>query len=374
MAGQSSSSAQIEYNVEGWNKARLVVCCDGTGNSEYLGSEKSPLTNVSRIARAINQWDDTNRIRQVVLYLRGIGTDENPDLWDLTNSMKQLKGTGLKSLIMEAYTFLSHNWTEYGRQIEWEKTIKVNYPWSHRRTTEGGQSTEGDTEKDQGVKEGDDMEAERRVTVEGDDIILIGFSRGAFVMRCLADFVTNYGLLGKKKLSKLPQLIERWEEKRNGVEQGNEAAVEKGRNVKIKVCALWDTVDSVGTNVLHPIRPGPFAFVCSDLLGNIEHAFQALALHEHRAHFHPLVWERVPGSEGNLTLEQRWFAGYHSDIGGGIYKGALSHFALVWMIAKLEPFVSISKDGLWTEKITIWTLSEGISITILVSCERDVDT
>ncbi|KAK7998988.1 hypothetical protein PG991_014663 [Apiospora marii] len=149
------------------------------------------------------------------------------------------------------------------------------------------------------------------------------------------------------------------------VEQGNGgASVEKGLKVKIKVCALWDTVDSVGTNVVHPIRPGPFAFVCSDLLGNIEHAFQALALHERRAHFNPLVWERVPDSTGNTTLKQCWFGGYHSDIGGGNYKGALSHFALVWMIAKLEPFVSISKEELWTERITAWTLPGGSELGI----------
>ncbi|KAK7912246.1 hypothetical protein PG985_014727 [Apiospora marii] len=331
MAEQSNSSALLnpQYNVGGWSKARLIICCDGTGNSEYLGSEKSPLTNVSRIARAINQWDDTQPIRQVVLYLRGIGTDENPDLWDSTNSMKQLTGTGLKSLIMEAYTFLSHNWTAYERQKKWSKMIKLIPPW------------------EQGAE-------------ESDDIILIGFSRGAFAMRCLADFITRYGLLGKKELSKLPKLIERWEKEGNQVEQGNEeTSGEKGREVEIKVCALWDTVDSVGTNMFNPIRPGPFAFVCSDLLGNIEHAFQALALHERRAHFNPLVWERVPDSTGNTTLKQCWFAGYHSDIGGGNYKGALSHFALVWMIAKLDPFVSISKKDLWTEKITAWTLPGG---------------
>lgn len=70
-------------------KAKLVVCCDGTSNSEYLGEKKSPLTNVSRISRAIRHSHDDG-YRQIVLYLPGIGTDEgNP--W---NDKNQALGVG----------------------------------------------------------------------------------------------------------------------------------------------------------------------------------------------------------------------------------------------------------------------------------------
>ncbi|KAI1738703.1 hypothetical protein F4680DRAFT_467077 [Xylaria scruposa] len=67
-----------------------MVCCDGTSSSEYPGEEKSPLTNVSRISRAIIKSHGS--YRQIVLYSPGIGTDER----DPFNSMNQgldVKGT-----------------------------------------------------------------------------------------------------------------------------------------------------------------------------------------------------------------------------------------------------------------------------------------
>lgn len=285
-------------------KAKLVVCCDGTSNSEYLGEEKSPLTNVSRISRAIRQ-SHTDGCRQIVLYNPGIGTDESNPL----NDMNQGLGVGLNSQIKEAYTFLCHNYCE-----------ETN-----------------------------------------DDIILIGFSRGAFAVRCLVDFILKKGLLYKENLHHLPRLFNEWMDP-----PAIDALViePEPRKPHIRVCALWDTVNSIGFP-----RPWPFGrgrpklgFVDSHLRDGVEHAFQAVSLFEHRFHFHPIVLRKT--QEGTCRLQQCWFSGYHGDIGGGNSKEALAHFALAWMIIRLRTFLTIDETAFWYRKdgLPTWVLPDDLEI------------
>ncbi len=61
-------------------RTKIIVCCDGTANSEYMGNIVSPLTNVSRLSRCIVP-QATEGNPQLVLYLPGVGTDSwNPVL------------------------------------------------------------------------------------------------------------------------------------------------------------------------------------------------------------------------------------------------------------------------------------------------------
>ena len=121
------------------------------------------------------------------------------------------------------------------------------------------------------------------------------------------------------------------------------------RKVPIHVCALWDTVAAVGNTVNRfkslPPPPG-FGFVDSELDDNIKHAFQALALHEYRRAYMPLVWRTTRESPLEISgrLKQCWFAGYHSDIGGGRKLQGLSHISLAWMIARLQPFLEFDES------------------------------
>ncbi|KAJ8123357.1 hypothetical protein O1611_g9612 [Lasiodiplodia mahajangana] len=285
-------------------KTKLVVCCDGTSNSEYLGEDRSPLTNVSRISRAIrpSQGD----CRQVVLYLPGIGTDENNPL----NSWNQGLGIGLISQIKKAYTFLCHNYCD---------------------------------ETD-------------------DDIILIGFSRGAFAVRCIMDLVLKKGLLYKENLHHFPDLFQEWMHSPRNNDDTSETDSDEAdpdetdldktnsivRKPNIRVCALWDSVNSVGFPRPWPLNRGKptMGFVDSRLPNGVENAFQAISLFEHRFHFHPIVLRRP--KKGKCVLEQCWFPGYHGDIGGGNKTEALAHFALAWMIVKLRTFLSIDETALWS--------------------------
>jgi hypothetical protein len=112
----------------------------------------------------------------------------------------------------------------------------------------------------------------------------------------------------------------------------------------IRVCAVWDTVASIGLQLpgwLPQIGRRQLAFVNSRLCPNIQNAFQALALDEHRFHFQPRLWvEHSPDQK----LKQCWFLGSHGDVGGGNEISGLTNLSLGWMISELEPHVSFNSD------------------------------
>ena len=75
------------------------------------------------------------------------------------------------------------------------------------------------------------------------------------------------------------------------------------------------------------------AFHDTDLSTHVDGAFHALAIDEKRKAFVPTLWTQQPHA-GNQVLEQVWFSGVHSDVGGGYADSGLSDIALLWMMAK----------------------------------------
>jgi hypothetical protein len=65
----------------------------------------------------------------------------------------------------------------------------------------------------------------------------------------------------------------------------------------------------------------------------VDNAYQALAIDEHRKPFQPAVWDQSASASGQV-LEQVWFAGSHSDVGGSYQQACLSDITLTWMISK----------------------------------------
>ena len=65
-------------------------------------------------------------------------------------------------------------------------------------------------------------------------------------------------------------------------------------------------------------------------LGTIKHAFQALALDEHRGPFSPAVWERNNTDKNSTDLRQVWFPGSHSNVGGGYDDQGIANITLAW--------------------------------------------
>lgn len=119
---------------------------------------------------------------------------------------------------------------------------------------------------------------------------------------------------------------------------------------------MWDTVSSLGLPMPFFIpQPPPrkLKFVNSRLCANIEHAFQALALHEQRRHFRPILWRDPPAQPENPTVKQCWFLGCHGDVGGGAKEEALSHISLIWMMAQLHPFLSMDLLNIFPRDIDV---------------------
>jgi hypothetical protein len=95
-----------------------------------------------------------------------------------------------------------------------------------------------------------------------------------------------------------------------------------------------------------------YSFVNTIPAPNVEHAFQALALDEHRRQFSPTLWERPDDSTMPKTLKQVWFPGVHADVGGGGYETQdISDITLAWMISQLHPFLDFEKSYVLRENV-----------------------
>lgn len=171
-----------------------------------------------------------------------------------------------------------------------------------------------------------------------DEIILVGFSRGAFTVRCLADFISQVGLLRRVNLPFLRQLFEAWAQE--GSEDTREGFEKRISNIKklsyqadISVLAEWDTVSALWGR--------KFAFDYRTVPAKVRHAFFALALHEKRRSFSPIPWM---WARENQEVKQCAFTGCHGDVGGGNHDAGLSTVSLLWMVANIEKAVGADHD------------------------------
>jgi hypothetical protein len=109
-------------------------------------------------------------------------------------------------------------------------------------------------------------------------------------------------------------------------------------NAQITMVGVWDTVGALGIPaVVGELDPLLYGFLDTSLHPNVLNAYHALAIDEQRAEFHPTLWTSQP--KPGQTLEQVWFCGAHSDVGGGdsdevAGKPALSNITLAWMLGK----------------------------------------
>jgi hypothetical protein len=66
----------------------------------------------------------------------------------------------------------------------------------------------------------------------------------------------------------------------------------------------------------------------------VKRACHALAIDDERHTFHPVIWDE--GGESDGRIEQVWFAGVHSNVGGGYEKQGMSLVTLDWMMTQAE--------------------------------------
>jgi hypothetical protein len=80
----------------------------------------------------------------------------------------------------------------------------------------------------------------------------------------------------------------------------------------------------------------PYSFVNTKVAQQVQHAFHALAIDEHRNLFSPTLWEQPDEPHRLNILKQCWFPGSHSNIGGSWPDAGISNISLAWMISMLE--------------------------------------
>jgi hypothetical protein len=103
--------------------------------------------------------------------------------------------------------------------------------------------------------------------------------------------------------------------------------------VPIQSVAVWDTVGSMGLPLyIQDKRRDTFSFVDTKLNPSVLRGFHAMALDERRRDFPVTRWV------ARKDVEEVWFSGCHSDVGGGYPPGetGLSDLALAWMMARLQ--------------------------------------
>ncbi|MGT2439078.1 DUF2235 domain-containing protein [Bradyrhizobium betae] len=291
---------------------KLVLFADGTGNA-FTTQESS----VWRLYEAL----DHTQPDQIAYYIKGVGTAG----WAPLAALDGATGIGVPSNVRKLYRFLCWNWRP------------------------------------------------------GDEIYIFGFSRGAFTARTLASMIASQGLV-PAEINGEPvshaemerNAMAAWREYRRGTVPLKKslptiwiarlirdvllylchlicrhrsyadvrAAMQGREKIDIEFLGLFDTVEAYGVPI-EELRVAidwaiwPISFRNHRPSKTVKHIRHALALDDERTTFHPL---RIDQSHlaADQTVREVWFAGVHSDIGGGYPESTLSFVPLVWMTEQLE--------------------------------------
>lgn len=265
---------------------KLVIFFDGTWNSADQHSEDGKLcpTNVTKLFIATLPHD-LEQNQQIIHYVPGVGT----------KTSERVRGGGfgygISDNIKDGYKFLVSNYED------------------------------------------------------GDDIYIFGFSRGAYTARSLAGLIRNVGILTRDKLHLIDKAYMIYKDKTDNwhPDSPNSVAFKEEHtwpNERIKFLGVYDTVGALGA---------PFGIISGWIINKIfgcsfhdtrvssiiENAYHAVAIDERRLIFQPTLM--TPGSTHMAeNFEQKWFAGVHSNVGGGYSNTGLSDIGLKWMAEKAQ--------------------------------------
>jgi len=266
---------------------RLIACTDGTWDKPGEKIHGIPVdSNVCLLYDAILEQGEDG-IRQLKTYDTGVGADHGIK----DKLIGGLTGAGIDKKIIDVYTFLVQNYEP------------------------------------------------------GDPIYLFGFSRGAYTARSVAGFIRNCGILKPEFLHLTDQAysLYRKHSKHTAPDSDKMTAFRKNycfENVtRIKFIGVWDTVGSLGIPFpWFSLYNRRYKFHDVKLSSTIDYAYHALAVDERRRLFRPTLWQLSDNTEHGATtvLEQRWFSGFHANIGGGYTDRGLSNLTLHWMIGKAK--------------------------------------
>jgi uncharacterized protein (DUF2235 family) len=253
---------------------QIALFLDGTRNTDnpFGGIGTSSVHKLYRMTYGLKR------------YIKGVAADSNDPIEALT-------GLGTTRKIREAYRFLTHNY------------------------------------------------------VRGDSIFIFGFSRGAFAARSLAGFAFRVGLLldgndtptnldaAWKAYTKPSPTALRELQKLLYKISGHSTPTTERSDLPVHFIGVWDTVSALGGPFKYlPLVARFGLFHRHELPPNVNHGRHALAFHEGRRLFEPLLFSKMTDPQ-RQTLEQRWFSGAHADVGGGYREpeAGLAQPAFRWM-------------------------------------------
>lgn len=256
---------------------RLVVCCDGTWNKP----DNENVTNVEKIARTVQSApSSTGGVYQLVYYISGVGSGS----YEADRLLGGAFGFGLFHNVIACYRFLAQNYEP------------------------------------------------------GDEIFVIGFSRGAYTARSVAGMLATVGLLTKVALveERLPWAVHLYQHTKMPEGAFGESVEEFKHDhchaADVTFLGVFDTVGALGVPGFERDAP---RFHDVQLNDGVRCARQALAIDETRLKFAPTFWEAPPDAADAATedprVKQVWFEGAHSDVGGGYAQTGLSDTTLLWM-------------------------------------------
>lgn len=280
---------------------RIIICCDGTWNSPGdVKNSHSIKTNVQKIFESVCNTGEDGLV-QIKHYIDGIGTSGSK----LRRIIDGATGWGLDNNILSAYKFLVWNF------------------------------------------------------VKGDEIYLFGFSRGAYTARSVAGLIRNCGIIRNDELPLINAAYDHYrnhndEEWRPDGVKAQEFRKKYSVESNIRFIGVWDTVGALGIPfaAFQMINREKYKFHDTQLSSSVDFAYQALAIDERRKSFDATLWKQSPKQSARTlpqVMEQRWFMGVHSNVGGGYPDSEISDIALQWMMEKAKN-TQLALDAEYIEK------------------------
>jgi uncharacterized protein (DUF2235 family) len=177
---------------------------------------------------------------------------------------------------------------------------------------------------------------------EGDKIVLVGYSRGAYAVRSLAGVIDLVGLV-RSEHATVRAIRQAYRHYRSGAQSQTVQdfrALYCHPSIEVEAVAVWDTVKALGLRlpIIWRWAQAQHVFHNHALGPHIRNGFHALAIDETRQAYAPVMWQFPKGWSGHV--EQVWFRGNHGDVGGQVWQHPqsrpLSNIPLVWMLERLS--------------------------------------
>jgi uncharacterized protein (DUF2235 family) len=163
---------------------------------------------------------------------------------------------------------------------------------------------------------------------DGDKVFLFGFSRGAYTARAVAALLHSIGLLHRDSECLVPYALRYWQSDFGPNSPGGATCAEfkatLSRPCPVHFVGVWDTVGSVG--FVNYFKSFPHITHNPE----VEHLRHAVSVDERRSTFRQNLAEPINSQD----IEDVFFAGVHSDVGGGYEpsESGLAKIAFAWIV------------------------------------------